>query len=268
LDNIAKVKGNFGGVNSGESYYQQFCTGATASSGSVAAIAATGDLARAVGTIATGYPSPVIITGDSIVSGYYLNETGYEDVAVISLLAFENEAPLEFQRVAQQFFADAKQDGKTKLVIDLSANGGGYILQGYDLFRQLFPDIVQDGFTRFRESDTLLAMSQIYSDISADFDPITATEDEINIYETFFNYRYDLNSTDQPFESFGAKFDPHVYKGDDYTNIMRWNLTDTLTTSNESYGLGTDITGYNTRTNFTQPFEADNIIMVRLLLLP
>lgn len=93
-----------------------------------------------------GYPAPILITSDGIVSGYYLNGTGFEDVAVISLLAFESESIVEFQTVAQDFFAAAKRDGKTKLVIDLSANGGGYILQGYDLFRQLFPSIVQDGY--------------------------------------------------------------------------------------------------------------------------
>jgi hypothetical protein len=197
------------------------------------------------------------------VSGYYLDGAGFEDVAVISLLAFESESPLEFQQVAQKFFADAVKAGKTKLVIDLSANGGGYILQGYDLFRQLFPDIIQDGFSRLRENDMLLAIAKIYSDyIPADYDPSTASADLIGIYENFFNYRYDLNLTNQPFESFDAKFAPHVFKGDSFTNFLRWNLDDPLTTSNTTYGLGTDITGYGSRKNFTQPFKAENIIML------
>lgn len=188
LDNIAQVKGNFAGVVDGPSFYQQFCTALTAASGDVAAITTAEAEAAPPGTIASGYPTPVIITNDTIVSGYYLDGVGYEDVAVIALLAFENESPLEFQQVAQQFFADAKAAGKTKLVIDLSANGGGYILQGYDLFRQLFPDNVQDGFTRWRTTSTLLTIAQIYSNLSASFDPKTATDQEINIYENFNNY--------------------------------------------------------------------------------
>lgn len=120
--------------------------------------------------VAPGYPTPIEITDDAVVSGYYLNGTGYSDVAVISLLAFESESFSEFQAVAQKFFADAVRDGKTKLVVDLSANGGGYILQGYDLFRQLFPNIVQDGYTRWGKryflgnlADILSTSSKLYS---------------------------------------------------------------------------------------------------------
>jgi hypothetical protein len=261
LDNVAHVKGTFTGVTDGQSYFQHFCN-ATGGAGPDHA-AVTVDASTA-GVIAPGYPTPVVITNDSVVSGYYLNGTGYDDVAVISLLAFESESFVEFQQIEQKFFADAVRDGKTKLVIDLSANGGGYILQGYDLFRQLFPHIVQDGYTRWRESDTFLAISEIYSANSANFTPSTASAEAIEQYETTFNYRYDLNFTNQAFLSFTDKFAPHVFKGDNFTNLMRWNLTDPLTTSDPTYGVGTNITGYNSRTNFTQPFKAENIILVSL----
>jgi len=256
LENVGKVKGDFTGVTDGASFYQKFCS---VSSGASSAA----DSVSAADVVTPGYPTPIEITDDNIVSGYYLDGQGFEDVAVISLLAFESESPLEFQQVAQKFFADAVKAGKTKLVIDLSANGGGYILQGYDLFRQLFPDIVQDGFSRFRENDMLLAIAKIYSDyIPADYDPNTASANTIAIYENFFNYRYDLNLTNQPFESFDAKFAPLKFKGDSFTNYLRWNLDDPLTTSNSTFGLGTDITGYGSRKNFTQPFKAENIIML------
>lgn len=135
-------------------------------------------------------------------------------------------------------------------------------MQGYDLFRQLFPDIVQDGFTRWRTPDTLLTIAQIFSDLSAGVDTKIATDAEINIYENFYNYRYDLNLTNQPFESYAAKFEGPEIRGDNFTNIIRWDLNDPLTTSNVTYGLGTDVTGYGSRANFTQPFKAENIIMV------
>jgi hypothetical protein len=251
------VKGNFEGVTDGPSFYQRFCTGPVT-------IASAKEEPETVHAIApSGYPDPVISTGDSIVSGYYLNGEGFEDVAVISLLSFESASPVEFQTVAEDFFAAAKVAGKTKLVIDLSANGGGYILQGYDLYRQLFPDIVQEDYTRVRENDQLLAIAKIFSgSIPDDYDPNTAPEEIIADYEVFFDYRYDYNLTEQPFSTFEDKFTPHVFQGDDYTNIIRWNLNDPLTTSNASWGFGTDITGYGSRTNFTQPFAAENIIML------
>jgi hypothetical protein len=42
------------------------------------------------------YSTPVIITNNSVVSGYYLDGEGYKDVAVLNLLAFESESYIEF----------------------------------------------------------------------------------------------------------------------------------------------------------------------------
>jgi hypothetical protein len=262
LDNVAYVKGNFAGVTDGLSFYQEFCAVPQTSN---AAEEASVDKASVAATIAPGYPPPVIITNDTIVSGYYLDGEGFDDVAVLSMLAFESESTVEFQAVVQDFIADALAAGKTKMVIDLSANGGGFILQGYDTFRQFFPQIVQEDYTRFRENEYLLTIAQVFSDaIPADYNPDTASNEIISDFETFYNYRYDYNLTKQPFATFGDKFDPHYHMGDPFTNIVRWNLNDPLKTSNETYGFGTNITGYGSRTNFTQPFAAENIILVCL----
>ena len=43
---------------------------------------------------------------------------------------------------------------------------------------------------------------------------------------------------------------------------MRWNLNDPLTTTNTTYGMGIEITGYGSRQNFTQPFAAADIILL------
>jgi hypothetical protein len=261
-DNVAHVKGNFAEVTDGPSFYQEFCTGPHTSN---AAAEASETSTSATEIIAPGYPSPVIITNDTVVSGYYLDGEGFDDVAVLSMLAFESESTVEFQAVVQDFITDALAAGKKKMVIDLSANGGGYILQGYDTFRQFFPQIVQEDYTRFRENEYLLTIAHISSDaIPADYNPDTASNEIISDYENFYNYRYDYNLTEQPFATFGDKFDPHYYMGDPFTNIVRWNLNDPLTTSNDTYGFGTDITGYGSRKNFTQPFAAENVILVCL----
>ena len=258
LDNVAHVKGNFAGVTDGQSFYEQFCTGPHTSNAVAAEVSAAA-------TIAPGYPPPVIITNDTIVSGYYLDGEGFNDVAVLSMLAFESESTVEFQAVVQDFIADALAAGKKKMVIDVSANGGGYILQGYDTFRQFFPQIVQEDYTRFRENEYLLTIAHVFSDaIPANYDPDTASQEIISDYENFYNYRYDYNLTEQPFATFEDKFDPHYFEGDPFTNIVRWDLNDPLTTSNETEGFGTDITGYGSRKNFTQPFAAENVILVYL----
>ncbi|KAK2630058.1 hypothetical protein QTJ16_000878 [Diplocarpon rosae] len=226
MPNIARVKGLFSAVTDGASFYTRFCTGPKSSGGLSETPEEPEESLRDATLNATGYPVPVIITSDSVVSGYYLDGIGFEEVAVISVLAFESNSIIEFQSVAEQFFARAKADGKTKLVVDLSAN------------------------------------AEIFSVDSAKFDPHTATSDEINKAESFFNDRYDLNLTNQPFQCFASKFGPSVIDGFNYTEIVRWNLDDPLTTSNDTFGIGTDVTGYGSRKNFTQPFEASNIIML------
>ncbi|RFU35040.1 hypothetical protein B7463_g1302, partial [Scytalidium lignicola] len=260
LNNIAHVKTSFAGVTDGPSFYTKFCTGQADSS--AASEIATADVSAAANAL-PGYPDPIIITGDGIVSGYYLTNPGFEDVAVLALLAMENEDPAEFQSVVQNFIAGAKADGKKKIIVDLQANGGGYILQGYDLFRQFFPQITQRDYTRFRENEAFNALAEVSeATIPADYDPNTASDVIISFYENWWNYKFDYNLTEQPFTSFDAKFAPQIHQGDPFTSLVRWNLNDPLTTVNETFGMGIEITGYGTRANFTQPFETEDIVLL------
>lgn len=263
LENYAHIKQPLTGVTDGASMYALFCNpdGYTAAATAVQSTNTTQAASNV--TMGPGYPPPVVITDDAIVAGYYLDGEGYEDVAVIVLLAFESESPAEFQSVCQQFFAAAVAAGKTKLVVDFQSNGGGYILQGYDFFRQLFPSVVQDGYSRWKDSDSFLAISHVVSDAVAGLDPYTSDNEElIGYYESWFNYRYDLNVSDDPFLTFDDKFGPAVFQETNYTEIMRWNLNDNLTTTNETFGMGMEISGYGSLANLTQPFAAEDIIIL------
>lgn len=255
LENTASIVGDMTGVVDGKSFYEKFCTPRDPETGAPGESDGDGQV--------PGYPKPVLATKDGIVSGYYLEGEGLEDVAVIVLLAFESESPPEFQAVAHDFFAEAKAAGKTKLVVDFQANGGGLILQGYDFFRQLFPRIQEDGFSRWKANDAYLSMSHVISDAVKDFDPYTSDDETlISLYETWFNYRYDLNLTLENFESFADKFAPHFYKDTPYTALMRWNLTDPLTTTNKTFGVDMEIAGYGSLQNLTQPFRAEDIVLL------
>lgn len=138
LPNVARLKGNWNGVVDGATFFSKFAPGAVvsnslaATSTSVApsSTPTTAPVATPTGVI--GYPPPVVISSDSIVSGYFIDEPGFEDVAVLAMLSFSPETPVEFQTVVEDFFAAAVRAGKTKLVVDLQVNGGGYIFQGYD----------------------------------------------------------------------------------------------------------------------------------------
>lgn len=262
LDNVARLKGDWSGVVDGPSYFAKFAPGANGDANTAAApmIPAATPARAAV----PGYPEPVISSSDGVISGYYLEGAGFEDTAVLVALSFSPNDPVEFQSVAQDFFAAAKKAGKKNLVVDVSANGGGYIFSGYDLFRQIFPDIVQEGLGRWRENPGFNAISEIFSANSADFDPDTASEDVIFQYESVYNYRYDIDEANKHFTSFADKFGPKEFLGDQFTDVMQWDFNDALNTINATFGFGTDITGYRSRANFTRPFAGPENVVVLL----
>ncbi|GAP90227.2 putative peptidase s41 family protein [Rosellinia necatrix] len=262
LNNIARIKGDWSGVVDGPSYFAKFAPGAT-STGSTAKTTPSPAPSPAARAAVPGYPEPVISSSDGVISGYYLTGAGFEDTAVLVALSFAPADQVEFQQVAQDFFAAAKKAGKKNLVVDVSVNGGGYIFSGYDLFRQLFPDIVQEGLGRWRENPGFNAISEVFSANSADFDADTAPEDIIYQYESVYNYRYDIDEANKHFKSFEDKFGPQEFLGDSFTDVMQWDFDDPLNTINATFGFGTDITGYRSRANFTRPFAGpENIVVV------
>lgn len=216
-------------------------------------------------TPAPGYPSPVVRHSNNLNSGYFLEGAGYEDVAVLVVPSFVGlgSAEVEFQNVNSEFIAAAKAANKTKLIIDVSANGGGTILQGYDLFKQLFPSILPYGATRLRAHEALNVLGEEYSAISANYPRSLNENDTIqNIESASFNYRTDANISYEPFTSWPEKFGPHEFGpfNDTFTSIIRWNLSDVLTPDNSG---GIYVSGYLNRSNVTvQPFARDDIIIV------
>ncbi len=265
----------FNGITDGDSLYNLWFTGgqqtaaeATPSSSATPTPSVT---AAASGIPAPGYPPPVYRESHNLIGGYYL-EDDYVDVAVLSVPSFVgiDNAQLPFQQTAENFIAAAKAAGKKKLVIDISANGGGTILLGYDLYKILFPNDVDhaaaDRFRAFESTDIIgQEFSKACEDIPRVFVPDDGNQTLLNLEETYvsstFNYQTDLDVNSQNFPSWPAKFGP-VYdpKGENYTNLMRWNLSDVLTPYNSG---GIYIHGYGPLSNYTeQPFAAEDIIVV------
>ena len=210
---------------------------------------------------AKGFPKPQVIASDLTSAGYYLTSDRNKDVGVLSLPSFEPSTPAEMQAVIQTMLMEMKRDGKTKLIVDLQGNGGGIILNGFDAFRQLFPQTQESMFARQRMSPAFKAIAQISSDRSANFSA-TSDPDTINIAENHFNFRFDIDENRAKFTSFEDKFGPVSLNGDMVTNLQQWNFNDSLLTTNETFGAGMTVTGYGSRTNFTQPFPASSIVML------
>ncbi|KAK8074515.1 hypothetical protein PG997_009178 [Apiospora hydei] len=190
LPNTALVKGNWTGVVDGASFFKVFAPYADPARAGNEPPATTSTPAPPVATPTgvPGYPKPVIVSSDFVVSGYFLDKPGFEDVAVLAMLSFSPANPVEFQRVVEEFFDKAVAAGKKKLVVDVQVNGGGYIFQGYDTFRQIFPDIQQEGTGRWRYSPGFEAVSKVFSKNCEGFDPYTASDALIQQCEAVYNW--------------------------------------------------------------------------------
>lgn len=228
---IARVVGDFSGISNGRSFYDKYCSGSTPVA-QVATPTTPSPTASATSIpvpTPLGYPPPVIIASDESAAGYFLSDS---DVAVLALLTYAPAVPAEFQLVVETFISKAKAAGKTKLVIDVSANGGGLIFQGHDTFRQLFPQIEQDAFNRFRSNELLeIASRQFSGAIPNGFNPeISPNATLIDIYEIYENYRFDVDMNLKHFTDFDAKFSLDTFNGDNFTQIHKWDFTDPLLT--------------------------------------
>jgi hypothetical protein len=216
------------------------------------------------GGVSPGYPAAVVAGPSNIINGFFIDAPGYEDVAVLTIPNFvgQNSYEKTFQLTSQEFIPKALAAGKTKLIIDVQANGGGTILQGYDLFKQLFPDEDPYGASRFRAHGSVELIGKAYSAVAS-----LAPRGDIKNYtilsaqQSYFDYHTDMTVDGQPFSSWADKFGPVEVNGDSYTTLTRWNLSDAFV---QYFSGGINITGYNSLANVTGPpkFKPENIVIV------
>ncbi|KAL5117080.1 hypothetical protein ACEQ8H_005039 [Pleosporales sp. CAS-2024a] len=210
-----------------------------------------------------GYPAPIVSGPPGNVNGFFIDAPGYEDVAVLSVPSFVTSASYEvqFQQTTRDFIPKALAAGKTKLIIDVQANGGGTILQGYDMFKQLFPNEDPYGANRFRATETVNLIGKTYSSVAAHGPRGDMNYTIARAQSTWFDYHTDMTVDGKPFTSWSDKFGPHNVNGDKYTTPARWNLSDVLI---PYFSGGINITGYGELANFTGPakFRPENIVIV------
>jgi hypothetical protein len=272
--NQAKRQVDFTGVTNGEDLYKKFLTSTPEKvkkfEASVIQVqrdrsnnhqgTSASEVAPAINPPSLiGYPKPFIQDSKQVISGFFLEGAGHENVAVLSMSSFEGDGTdwmNEAQRTIQDFIQKAKAAGKTKLVIDLSSNGGGYIIAGYELFKQLFPQIEPFGGSRYRTSQVFMDLATIYSTLVANGTRTKADPYNFwDIEQSAYAVNQDLDVNLQRFKTIEQKYGPYTFQNDQFSNLVRWNLSDTWNT-------GLPVTGYGSRTNFTQPFASEDILLL------
>lgn len=282
IANYATTSRDFTGVNSGVSFFQKFCIG----SPSPAAAAPT-----QIGPTAIGYPYSVTKSNNNAVSGYFLNDTGFQDVAVLCIPTFNvnypnetfNDGAVEFQSIVRQFFAACRTAEKQKLVIDLRGNPGGDSVLPPDLFAQLFPK--QKPFWSINLADNA-AFRAIGLAAERYLEKTDLKTKNLTLYNAerqklvFNDYTNSLDLNGQPFSSFDEMYGPVKLHEAQFTKQLLRNVGDqSATSSREAFELTIQlsqfsdtrsysypyfsVSGYLNNTNIApQPFATENITLV------
>ncbi|KAI0385417.1 hypothetical protein F5Y04DRAFT_276747 [Hypomontagnella monticulosa] len=113
-------------------------------------------------------PTPIVQDSEEgAVKGFFLDGPGFDDVAVLSISAFESGNDTlkfisDFQKTVESFLSKSRAAKKQRLVIDLTSNGGGLVFTGFELFAQLFPGQNQFTANDMRLTDSISNMSAVF----------------------------------------------------------------------------------------------------------
>ncbi|KAK1910670.1 hypothetical protein P3342_008550 [Pyrenophora teres f. teres] len=221
----------------------------------------SGALGQDHGSVPILYPDPVVVhSADEVPLAGYFIDTSVGKIGVLVIQTFLTEdasGTREFQRVIQEYISQAQARGVEKHIIDVRTNGGGKVLSGYDAYLQFFPSQVPQTQSRYRGHRA----SEIFGENISSFETLSLTNG-ILFTSVFSNDAY-LSSTLEPFKDWKAMYPPKRFKNDNFTSLLKFNLSDPLITSDPQLGVGITITGYNERSNFTQdPFRAEDLVLL------
>ncbi|KAI0395033.1 peptidase S41 family protein [Xylariaceae sp. FL0594] len=147
------------------------------------------------------YPSPVSRHKHDYIRGYYVDVGLPNDVAVLQVPTFSSgEQSAEFSQTAVDFVKQAGADGIRKIIIDLSANAGGDLVPGYNLFKVFFPDRPIYSATRFRCTELVRLMGKVFSHVYGAEAPL----DPPLVYQAARD-----SETGEVFRSWDHLFGPH-----------------------------------------------------------
>ena len=270
IPNEALVLEDISSITNGDDMYSAFCTpaslGATATATSsltkrqVSTVLASNTASLVPAPTSPGYPYPVIKHSANLVAGYYLNNTGNDAVAVLSIPSYSADLPgqeLEFQNVVQSFLAAAQQAGKTKLIIDLQANPGGVVDLGLDTFAQLFPSIRPNSQSNMVSNVGQDIIGRTLSNIEAASQNQTARD---NNFVAQWTVQADMTVNGTGFASWDDLIGPVHLHGGNFTKLFQLNYTNEAVTDQSQDGIV--ISGTNNRTGFPQVFKASDMILL------
>ncbi|RAL67192.1 hypothetical protein DID88_007969 [Monilinia fructigena] len=219
--NIATAKISFEGIDSGKALFDTINPPISTITQSTTTSTTTTTSAQVITTTTSliGYPTPIVMHRDGYTSGYFLPNS---DVAVLAIQSFldpadtDPDAPRIQSEVVASFLSSCLKNKKTKLIVDVQGNGGGALIEGYDVFQRIFPGLETFGASRMRNSEVLEFFGDVYT---ANLKP----EDNPDANGQFEAQAY-LDVNGKPLVNWSALDPPEKIYNDSFTAQIRFNL--------------------------------------------
>lgn len=202
------------------------------------------------------------------VSGHILEDMS---VGVLSIPSFQTipgelddaGSSLSFSEAVRKFIRKAKDAKVERIVIDLSGNGGGNILQGLDTFKQLFPDVEPPFAVRGAATPNHNVLGRLLTriiDSNGSLFSDSSLEDVSSMAPLIALVTTISTDTDgKSWESYDDFFGPVEYNGGNFTNVARYDLSAPEIT----IPLNQNVTGYGDNTvDYAPPWTGENIILL------
>ncbi|KKZ66436.1 hypothetical protein EMCG_07827 [[Emmonsia] crescens] len=207
------------------------------------------------------YPNAVIDKPGGDLAGYFL-DGDYSDVAVLSASSFEGagaKGSVVFQETIEKFLSECKKAGKKKLIVDVTGNGGGTIMLGYDMFKQLVPTGKVDDAFNIRAHEQLdIIGTKVYDMLNDGRETPGDRNERDGIYD--LDSYVDMES--KKFTSWDDFYGPDTVDGGlKFSHPARWDMNNEDSSRRGSGGIV--VTGYLDRINAAiEVFKPDDIILL------
>lgn len=282
INYVASVLQNLEGVVDEETAYEKFCywadaeeTNTATATSSAKSTSAPVSSSSAMSTEATStptatssptiplFPYPVLKDSENTVAGYYLNDTGYTDVAVLQITGFEPSGGEvttawmdQFVDVITNFLASATWNKKKYLIIDLQGNGGGVIDLGTAAAARVFPKIAPNTKSNMVRQDAMdLIIYSSTADVASDKNVTDA--DEFAEGDSPFDIQYNLTPDLKHFPNVPAFLSGQKVNQTVFTQFFQTNYTDPIASQQSGFNIYSQEIA-----NTATPFPATNIILL------
>ncbi|KAF2810488.1 uncharacterized protein BDZ99DRAFT_498614 [Mytilinidion resinicola] len=273
--NLAVVYQNITNTTDGPSFYRDFCRGQISgfrnNSAAPSAILKKATPIEKRASIPSIYPTSVVEDSTGAVAGYFLDDSGFEDLAILKIATFFPHDPTgrasqlllskTFQFIVAQFMREAAAANKTKLIIDLRENGGGHVHLVLDTLMQLFPGETPFAAHRYRAQEQFLLIGDRVSEIHHNETmSIGFLASGYDVTDTFRHWAYwhFLDVNNKNFASWKEFYGPHTYNNDTFTTTIRYNLSN----SDRISTLPPDGFPISNTTKAQFQFSVDNTVMM------